>query len=61
MLFVMDCINTNANDSYLVPLGEGFCRRFPWPTSYVHNRTNTLSSKITRILRLGRIADSKVK
>ena len=29
MLLFMDCINTNANDSYLVSLGEGFCRRFP--------------------------------
>ena len=34
MLFVMDYIITNANDSYLVSLGEGCCRcrrrrRFP--------------------------------
>ena len=34
MLFVMDSIYTNANDSDLVSLCEGFCRRrrrFPWP------------------------------
>ena len=37
MLLVMDSIYTKANDSDLVSLCEGFCRRrrrrrrFPWP------------------------------